>query len=433
MRKPDQFLESLFKAAVSAANPTLCLPSFLNQTLDKRSIGRTIVIGAGKASAAMAQTTEEFWKSNFPEHILEGLVITRYGHGVPCQWIEVVEAAHPIPDSTGHDAAIRLLTVAKNAKAEDLVLCLISGGGSSLLSLPADDISLADKQKVTSELLKSGATIHEINCVRKHLSAVKGGRLASATAPATLKTFAISDVPGDQLDVIASGPTVADSTYYNDALLVLEKYGVEGTEAVIKRLSKSNDETPKPGDSIFTKCENFLIATPQIALEAAAERARSVGVTPIILGDAIEGEAKEVARVHAGIASQVARHNQPSKPPVVLISGGETTVTLKGKGRGGRNTEFLLSLAISLDERSPDCVHRISAIACDTDGIDGTEDNAGAIYLPDTIQRAKSKGISPADNLVNNDGYTFFESIGNLVFSGPTLTNVNDFRAILIT
>ena len=429
---PTKFLKSLFEAAVSAADPALCLPPHLERVLATPPKGRTVVLGAGKAGGAMARAVEEFWKAHCPERPLEGLVVTRYGHGVACDLIEVVEASHPVPDAAGRAAAGRILALAQGLTEDDLALCLISGGGSALLSLPADGITLEDKQAVTADLLKSGATIHEMNCVRKHLSAIKGGRLAAVTAPARLATFVISDVPGDGLDVIGSGPTVADPTTYANAVSVLEKYNVTPPTAIAARLTKAVEETPKPGDQIFGNGQTTLVATPQMALEAAAIVARAAGVTPVILGDAIEGEAREVARMHAGIANQVAHHGQPAATPCVLLSGGETTVTVRGSGRGGRNAEFLVALAVAFAERSGDCIDRLSAIACDTDGIDGTEDNAGALYLPDTLARAAALGLSARARLDNNDGYSFFEALGDLVVSGPTLTNVNDFRAILV-
>jgi glycerate 2-kinase len=429
---PTKFLKSLFEAAVSAADPALCLPPHLERVLATPPKGRTVVLGAGKAGGAMARAVEDFWKAHCPERPLEGLVVTRYGHGVACDLIEVVEASHPVPDAAGLAAAGRILALAQGLTEDDLALCLISGGGSALLSLPADGITLEDKQAVTADLLKSGATIHEMNCVRKHLSAIKGGRLAAVTAPARLATFVISDVPGDGLDVIGSGPTVADPTTYANAVSVLEKYNVTPPTAIAARLTKAVEETPKPGDQIFANGQTTLVATPQMALEAAAIMARAAGVTPVILGDAIEGEAREVARMHAGIANQVAHHGQPAATPCVLLSGGETTVTVRGSGRGGRNAEFLVALAVAFAERSGDCIDRLSAIACDTDGIDGTEDNAGALYLPDTLARAAALGLSARARLDNNDGYSFFEALGDLVVSGPTLTNVNDFRAILV-
>ncbi len=414
-------LRRMFEAAVDAAAPAQCVPP----ALPMPPTGRTVVVGAGKAAAAMAAAVEAHWPSDRP---LAGLVVTRYGHGVapPLEQprIEVVEASHPVPDGAGEHAAARILSLVQGLGADDLVLCLIAGGGSALLALPAPEVSLADKQAVSRALLRSGASIHEMNCVRKHLSAIKGGRLAAASAPARVVSLVISDVPGDDPSVIASGPTVPDPTTLEDARAVLARYGIEPPPAVQARLRDPAAETPKPGDPIFANTETVVIATPQASLEAAAAVARAAGITPVILGDAIEGEAREVARVMAGIARQCARHGQPAAPPCVLISGGETTVTVRGRGRGGRNAEFLLALAVALEGHQG-----IHAIACDTDGIDGTEDNAGALLGPDTLARSK---LSPRERLADNDGYGFFAGLGDLVITGPTRTNVNDFRAILI-
>src|SRR5690606_37500347 len=353
--------------------------------------------------------------------------VTRYGHGVPCERIEVVEAAHPVPDIAGHQAAARVLDLVHGLSADDLVLALISGGGSALLSQPAPGLTLEDKQRINAALLKSGANIAEMNCVRKHLSAIKGGRLAAAAAPARVVSLLISDVPGDDPAVIASGPTVADPTTFADALAILEKYGITHPETAVAHLKRGQDETPKPGDPRLARAEAVIVARPQAALEAAAAAARAAGLTPVILGDSIEGEAREVALVHAGIARQVARHGQPAPAPAVLLSGGETTVTVRGRGRGGRNAEFLLALAVALDGHPG-----IHAIACDTDGIDGTEDNAGSLLTPDSLARARSLGIEGKERLADNDGYGFFSALDDLVMTGPTRTNVNDFRAILI-
>ncbi len=416
---PQDFLRSLFEAAVAAAQPALCLPPHL----PPQPKGRTVVVGAGKASAEMARVVEEHWDGP-----LSGLVVTRYGHTVPCRRIEIAEAAHPVPDAAGVAAAGRILETVRGLAADDLVICLISGGGSALLTLPADGLTLDDKQAVNQALLRSGATITEMNCVRKHISAIKGGRLAVAAAPAPVVTLAISDVPGDDPAVIASGPTVADTTTCAEARAILERYGIETPSSVAARLSAGGDETPKPGDTRLDHCDTVLVATPQGSLEAAAAKAREAGITPVILGDAIEGEAREVAKVHAAIAQQVARHGQPAPAPAVLLSGGETTVTVRGNGRGGRNAEFALALALALDGAAD-----IHAIACDTDGIDGIEDNAGAFVAPDTLQRAAAMGLGARDRLADNDAYGFFEPLGDLVMSGPTLTNVNDFRAVLIS
>jgi len=411
-------LMSMFRAGVAAADPMRIVPPHLPAP----PRGRTLVIGAGKASAQMALALERNWTQ-----ALEGLVVTRYGYRVPTERIEVVEAAHPVPDQAGLDAAARMLRMVRGLTPDDLVLCLISGGGSALLPLPADGLTLADKQQVNRALLRSGATISEMNCVRKHLSAIKGGRLAAACAPARVVTLLISDVPGDDPAVIASGPTVPDPTTCADALAILRKYSLDEPVAALAHVQRCNDETPKPGDPRLAHAEAILIGAPQASLEAAAHVARSAGVAPLILSDAIEGEARDVALVHAAIARQVAAHGQPAAAPCVLLSGGETTVTVRGKGRGGRNAEFLLALAIALDGHP-----RVHAIACDTDGVDGTEDNAGAIAGPDSLQRAAALGLRAKDYLADNDGYTFFERLGDLVVTGPTLTNVNDFRAILI-
>ena len=412
----------MFAAAVDAAAPSGCVPPHLPPP----PAGRTIVVGAGKAAAAMAAAVEAHWPQSAP---LSGLVITRYGHGVGLlPRIEVVEASHPVPDVAGEAAAARILALVKGLTPDDLVLCLISGGGSSLLALPAPGLTLTDKQAVNRALLRSGAGIHEMNCVRKHLSAIKGGRLAEAAAPARLVTLVISDVPGDDPSVIASGPTVPDGTTLADARAILARYGITPPPAVQAHLQDPAAETPKPGATTFRHTETHVIASPQASLEAAAAVAEAAGIRPVILGDAIEGEAAEVARVMAGIAMHCALHAQPAPPPCVLISGGETTVTVRGQGRGGRNAEFLLALAVALAGHPG-----ISAIACDTDGIDGTEDNAGALISPDTLARAHAMGIQARDRLADNDGYGVFAALGDLVVTGPTLTNVNDFRAILIT
>ena len=415
---PAALLRALFEAALGAADPKLAVPPHL-PPLPK---GRTLVIGAGKAAATMAQAVEANW--NAP---LEGLVVTRYGHAVPCQTIEVVEAAHPVPDEAGRAAAERMLAMVQGLSADDLVICLISGGGSALLALPAPGLTLAHKQEVNRALLRSGADITQMNCVRKHLSAIKGGRLAAAAAPARVVTLIISDVPGDDPASIASGPTVPDPTSFADARAILARYGIEPPAPMRAHLETAAEETPKPGDARLARAETRLIARPQDSLEAAATRARAAGVAPVILGDAIEGEAREVARVMAAIARQVARHGQPVAAPCVLLSGGETTVTVTGQGRGGRNAEFLLGLAIALDGAPG-----IFALACDTDGIDGSEDNAGAILGPDSLARAEAAGLDAKARLADNDGYGFFAALDDLVVTGPTLTNVNDFRAILV-
>jgi glycerate 2-kinase len=410
-------LRAMFDAAVAAASPAVCVPPHLPAPPK----GRTIVVGAGKAAAAMAAAVEAHWPGP-----LEGLVVTRYGHGAKTSRIEVVEASHPVPDAAGREAAARILAKVKGLTSDDLVLALISGGGSALMALPAEGVSLEEKQAVNKALLKSGATISEMNCVRKHLSAVKGGRLARAASPARVVALMISDVPGDDLSVIASGPTVPDATTREDALAVIAKYKIDASAAVLAHLRSPDCETPKPGDGIFANVQNILIATPQGSLDAAAAVAREAGYTPCILGD-LEGESREVAIVHAGIARQIALHGQPFEPPVAIISGGETTVTVRGNGRGGRDAEFLLSLALALEGFGG-----VSAIACDTDGIDGSEDNAGAIMTPDTVARAAKLGVDLKALFANNDAYTAFEKLGDLIVTGPTRTNVNDFRVILI-
>jgi hydroxypyruvate reductase len=415
---PRELLTDMLDAAIASAQPALCVPP----NLPPRPKGRTIVVGAGKASAAMARAVEDAWPGP-----LEGLIVTQHGYRVACDRIEIVEASHPVPDHAGEDAARRILDLVSGLGVDDLVLCLISGGGSALMPLPATGLTLEDKQAVSRALLRSGATIGEMNCVRKHLSAIKGGWLAAAAAPARTVTLLISDVPGDSPAVIASGPTAPDPTTFADARAILEKYGIGGPAAAVQHLSEAKMETPKPGDAVFDGNETRLIATPQMALDAAADVARKAGITPVILGDAIEGEAREVAKVHAGVARQVARHGQPASAPAVLLSGGETTVTVRGKGRGGRNAEFMIALAIALDG-----MPGVHALAADTDGIDGTEDNAGAVVLPDTLARAEALGIDAKARLADNDGYGFFEALSDLVVTGPTLTNVNDFRAILI-
>ncbi len=412
-------LRKMFDAAVAAAAPEACLPPHLPAP----PAGRTLVVGAGKASASMARTLERNWRGE-----LSGLVVTRYGHAVQCERIEIAEAAHPVPDENGVRAASRMLDLVHGLTADDLVICLISGGGSALLTLPAAGLTLADKQAVNRALLRCGATISEMNCVRKHLSAIKGGRLALAAWPARVATLVISDVPGDDPAVIASGPTVPDPTTRADALAILRKYEIAEPAAVLAHLEAAGNDAPQAGDRRFKTATTTLVATPQASLEAAADVARRAGVTPVILSDRIEGEATEVAKVHAAIARQVVAHNQPAAAPAVILSGGETTVTVRGTGRGGRNTEFLLALAIALQGAAS-----IHAIACDTDGTDGTEDNAGALVGPDTWSRAGTLGVDLKARLANNDAYGAFEALGSLVVTGPTLTNVNDFRAILVT
>ena len=416
---PRQFLLELYENAVNAVSAQKCLPAYLPPPPVN---GRTLVIGAGKGAAAMAQVVEQNWPGD-----IEGLVVTRYGHGADCKRIEVVEAAHPVPDQAGQRAAARILRMVQGLTENDLVICLISGGGSSLLALPGEGITLEQKKDINKALLRSGATITDMNCVRKHLSAIKGGRLALACAPAQVVTLLISDVPGDDPGIIASGPTLPDPTTCAQALAILRKYDIAVPTNVLQHLQFGFGESPKPEDPRFARNKHHVIATAQYALEAAADRARASGITPYILSDAIEGEALDIALMHAAIARQVSARSQPFKRPCVILSGGETTVTVRGSGRGGRNAEFLLGLAVALDGAPG-----IHAIACDTDGIDGSEDNAGALYQPDTLQRAQTLGLAARALLDNNDGYGFFHALGDLVVSGPTRTNVNDFRAMLI-
>ena len=420
----QELLQRMFAAAVASAQPTRCIPSHLPAP-EQLGKGRLIVVGAGKASAAMARAVEDHWTGSKSQ--LSGLVVTRYGYQVACDHIEIVQAAHPVPDAAGMVAAERLMALVSGLSADDTVLCLISGGGSSLLPLPLPGLTLEHKQAVNRALLKSGATISEMNCVRRHLSAIKGGRLAAACHPARVLTLLISDVPGDNPMDIASGPTVADPTTCADALDIIRRYGIEVPQEVLEVLQSGQGESLKADDPRLARAEVRIIATPQMALEAAAAVARGAGVTPYILGDAIEGEASDVGKVMAGIALQVAQRGQPVAAPCVLLSGGETTVTVRGQGRGGRNVEFLLALGIALGGHP-----RIHALAGDTDGVDGQEEIAGACLTPDALERAWALGIKPKDSLANNDGHGFFEALGNSVVTGPTLTNVNDFRAIVI-
>jgi len=416
---PRALLEEMYRAAIHRASPAGCVP----QNLPPRPKGKIVVVGAGKAAASMAKAVEDAW----PDVPFEGLVVTRYGYNVPCTRIEVVEAAHPVPDKAGLDAAARILEKVRGLGPDDLVLALISGGASALLAAPAPGITLEEKQAMNKALLKSGATIMEMNSVRKHLSIVKGGRLALAAAPAKLISLVISDVPGDDLSAIGSGPTVGDPTTSADALAIIEKYGIAAPPSVLAHLRSLESETPKPGDPRLANVENKIVCTPQDAVEAGAAVAAKAGVTPIILGSALEGESREVAVVHAGIARQIAQFGQPAAAPAVLVSGGETTVTVKGNGRGGRNAEFALALAIALGGHPG-----IHAVAIDTDGVDGVEDNAGAIIGPETLARAAALHLDYKAFLANNDSYSLFEGLGDLVVTGPTFTNVNDFRAVLV-
>lgn len=409
---PDRdLLRTLCDAAIEAAQPALCLPSHLPPVPG----GRTIVVGAGKASAAMAAAVEANWRGR-----LEGLVLTRYGHGCECKHIEIVEASHPVPDQAGFDAAARIYEMVQNLSPDDLVLCLISGGGSALLTAPAGGITLQEKQAVNKALLACGAPIAEMNCLRKHLSAIKGGRLAASAHPAKVVSLLISDVPGDDPSTVASGPTVADPTTRADALNILAKYNLDVAPSVRAFLATDAAETPKPGDIRLQNAETRMIATPRMSIDAAARIASEHGYRVIDLGDDLEGEARHIGATHAGIALE-------TSGPAIIMSGGETTVTLKGKGRGGRNAEYALALAIGLNGAD-----NISAVAIDTDGIDGSQDNAGARVLTDVLARARNKGIDAYAMLADNDAYGFFAATGDLVMTGPTLTNVNDFRAIIV-
>jgi glycerate 2-kinase len=441
--QPREFLMQLFDAAVKRALPLHNTANYL--PLPPKNGGRTIVLGAGKAAAAMAQAVEVFWPSKAS---LSGLVVTRYHH-VPArpddlsgkaQRIEIVEASHPVPDAAGLQAAERILQLTQGLTADDLVICLISGGGSALLSLPVDGLSFEDKQRINQDLLNCGAPISEMNCVRKHLSRIKGGRLAAACAPAKVVTLTISDVPGDDPSIIASGPTVPDETTCAQALAILKRYNIQVPAFIAEALAAGDLETPKPGDVIFSGNTVHMTATPQQSLEAAAKVAREAGLNAYILSDDLEGESREVGKVHAALAKAAANQNQNGNNigqtfvrPCVILSGGETTVTIRprqsgaARGRGGRAGEFCMGLAQSLHGTA-----NVHALAADTDGIDGVEDNAGAYVEPATLARAEKLDMKISDYLDRNDAYTYFEKLGDLVVTGPTFTNVNDFRAILI-
>jgi hydroxypyruvate reductase len=420
---PRELLLGSFRAALAAADPL----EIVGHHLPAPPRGRTVVVGAGKAAASMAAAVERHWPAGSP---LEGVVITRYRHGWPTKRIRVVEAGHPVPDESGQAAAKEILELAGRLSGEDLLLVLVSGGGSALLSLPADGISMADLKDVTRKLLASGAPIQDMNTVRKHLSAIQGGRLAAATR-ARVIALVISDVTGDDPTHIASGPCAPDPTTFTDAREILARFGVSPAGSIRDRLERGARgeiaETPKPGDALFARVENRVIATAHRSLLAAATFFQGHGITPMLLGDSVTGESSEVAKVFGAIARETRRHGHPAKPPVALISGGETTVTVRGQGRGGRCTEFLLSLAIDLDG-----LENTWAIACDTDGIDGSEDNAGAVLAPDALVRAHDAGLKPKALLAANDGYGFFSALDDLVVTGPTRTNVNDFRVILV-
>lgn len=429
-------LVEMFSAAIQAADPLHCIPPVLPPPSEN---GRTVVIGAGKASARMARALEESWARTHPDAVYSGVVLTRYGYAESLKNITIIEASHPVPDEAGLEGCEKILEAVTGLGAQDRVICLISGGGSALLTAPAEGLTLEDKQAVNRALLASGATINEMNCIRRHLSKIKGGRLAAACAPAHLVTILISDVPGDEPHAIASGPTVPDPTSFQEALRLVDLYQMDLPERAVAILRgdgslEACQETPKPGDPVFQNCETIMAATPRLSLLAAAKVAKAAGVTPVILGDALEGESREVGTVLAGIARSVAQHGDPVSAPAVLISGGETTVTLAGRGersgtpgKGGPNSECALGLALTLKG-----VTQISALCCDTDGIDGSEENAGAYVDHTTLDRALAKGIDPNAALLRNDAYTFFECLGDLVMTGPSGTNVNDFRAVLI-
>jgi hydroxypyruvate reductase len=423
---PRALLRQLYDAAVQRALPGQVMAGFLPPVPK----GRTLVLGAGKAGGAMAAAVEQLWPADAP---MSGLVITRYAHVPPAapgasRRIEVVEAAHPVPDEAGRQAAARMLALTDGLTADDLVLALVSGGGSALLSLPDQRLSFADKQEINRALLRSGAAIDEMNCVRKHLSAIKGGRLAARCAPARVVSLLISDVPGDDPAVIASGPTVPDASTCADALAILDRYAIAVPPAVRAALESGELETPKPGDPRFAGHQLHLIATPQQSLEAAAAVARAAGLEAHILSDEIEGESREVGKVHAALARAVARRGAPFAKPCVILSGGETTVTVRSKGgRGGRAGEFLMGCALALQGEPG-----VFVLAADTDGIDGVEDNAGAVVTPDTLARAAALGLNAAQHLDRHDSYPFFQALGDLVVPGPTFTNVNDFRALLV-
>ncbi len=417
---PRALLESLFHTAVAAADPERVVPPALPTT---PPAGRTVVVGAGKASASMARALEHHWP-----HPLEGLVVVPDGHAVPCRRIEIVEAAHPVPDARGVAAARRMLDLVRPLGADDLVIALISGGGSALLTLPAAGLTLEDKRAVNRALLAAGATIHEMNCVRKHLSAIKGGRLAAAAHPAPVLTLAVSDVPGDDPAVIASGPTVADPTSCADALAILDHHAIPVPARVRAHLEACRDETPKPGDPRLARGDYRLVARPLGSLRAAARAAEAAGLRTLVLGDALEGEARELGRVLAGIARGCRDHGLPASPPCVLLSGGEATVTVRGRGRGGRNSECMLGFALAL----AGAAEGIWALAADTDGIDGRGGAAGAFVAPDTLKRARARGLDPRAHLADNDALGLFEALGDVFVTGPTRTNVNDFRAVLV-
>jgi len=415
---PGRLLRDAFAAAIDAARPERCVPP----ALPALPAGRTVVVGAGKAAAAMARAVESSWDGD-----IAGTVVTARGHAVPCECIEVIESAHPVPAEVGLRASERVLARVQGLTRDDLVLCLISGGGSALLPLPAAGLTLGDKQAITRQLLRSGATIHEMNTVRRHLSRIKGGRLGVAAHPARLVTLAISDVPGDVPVDVASGPTVADPTTCADALAVLARYGVAVPDAATAALVSGAWESIKPGDARLARAEFHIVAAPQASLEAAARVAEAQGIPAVILSDRLEGEARDVGREMAALARRILDEGRPYRAPCLLLSGGETTVTVRGNGCGGRNVEFLLAFGLALGPAAS-----VHALAGDTDGVDGMEPIAGAIWHPGTLARASALGLAPQGYLDANDAHSFFRALGDSVVTGPTLTNVNDFRAVLV-
>ena len=412
------FLTALFHAAVNAADPAKVMPAFL----PPKPKGRTIVIGAGKGSAQMALAFEQVWDGPY-----EGVVVTRYGFGAPCKRIEVLEASHPVPDANGLIASRRLKQMVAGLTEDDLVIALVCGGGSALLPAPAGDLTLEDEIAVNKELLASGAPISAMNAVRKHISTIKGGRLAALAYPAKVVSLIVSDIPGDIASYVASGPTVPDANSRDDALGLIAQYRMNFPDAVMKHLRSAKAAAPMPDDPVFSGNDVHIIASAAVSLQAAADAARRLGIEAVILSDAIEGEAREAAKVHAAIAREVSMRGRPFNKPVVILSGGETTVTVTGNGKGGRNTDFLLSFA-----RDIDGLAGIDALAADTDGIDGSEDNAGAFADGTSVARMREKGLDPALHQRNNDAWTAFNAVGDIFFTGPTGTNVNDFRAILV-
>lgn len=418
MDDPRKFLESLFNAAVAAADPVVCVPA----NLPEKPKGRTVVVGAGKGAAQLARAFEQAWDAP-----LSGAVVTRYGYGAQCDRIDVLEASHPVPDAAGLTGSQRLLSEVSGLTADDLVVALICGGGSALLPAPPEGLALEDEMALNQELLRSGAPISVMNTIRKHCSRVKGGRLAAAAYPARVVSLIVSDIPGDDMAQVASGPTVPDSSTREDALAGIEAYSMKLPEAVIAHILSDRSEGPLPNDPRLAHNEARIIASARVSLEAAAAEAGRHGIEAVVLSDAIEGEAREVGKVHAAIAREVATRNRPFGRPVVILSGGETTVTLRGKGKGGRNSEFLLAFAIATEG-----IVGIDALAADTDGIDGSETNAGAFADGGTASRMRAVGIDPKAMLAGNDAWTAFKAVDGLFEPGPTGTNVNDFRAILV-